>query len=82
MRFKKPAYAMRQFENRKEKCKMKHDLSLSNGMMTPSSEQIPKIVAVGHLGQRLFCNNANELQFHVSNSRLDWYARIRSVRCM
>jgi hypothetical protein len=34
--------------------------------MTLNSEQIPKIVAVGHLGQRLLCNNANKLQFHVS----------------
>jgi hypothetical protein len=34
--------------------------------MTLNSEQIPKIFAVGHLGQRLFCHNANKLQFHVS----------------
>jgi len=51
---------------KKQKSKKKHDLSLSSETMTLNSELVPKIVAVGHLGQRLFCNNANKLQFHVS----------------
>ena len=53
-------------KQQKQKSKKKHDLSLSSETMTLNSELVPKIVAVGHLGQRLFCNNANKLQFHVS----------------
>ena len=53
-------------ENKKIKCKKKHDLPLRIGTVALNSEQILKIVAVSHLGQRLFCNNANKLQFHVS----------------
>lgn len=66
MRFKKPADAVRQLKTGKKNANKQHDLSLSNGTMTLNSGQIPKIVAVSHLGQRLFCNNANKLQFHVS----------------